>query len=73
MEIAFSMSTVNLIASRTMQPLPTISIGMLIYLALSYNPFEQAEDGLGVTILKNMAKQIDCRREGDRNRITNSL
>ena len=39
----------------------------------AYNPFEQAEDGLGVTILKNMAKHLDCRREGDRNRITISL
>ena len=32
------------------------------------DPFNQAEDGLGVTILKNMARQIDCRREGERSR-----
>ena len=35
----------------------------------AYDPFNQAEDGLGVTILKNMARQIDCRREGECNRI----
>ena len=35
-----------------------------------YDPFAQAEDGLGVTILKNMASQLDCRREAERNRIT---
>ena len=35
----------------------------------TYDPFNQAEDGLGVTILKNMARQIDCRREGECNRI----
>ena len=34
-----------------------------------YNPFEQGESGLGVTILKNMAKQIDIRRENGRNLI----
>ena len=34
-----------------------------------YNPFEQPEDGLGVTILKKMALQIDCRREGGRTHI----
>ena len=37
------------------------------------DPFNQAEDGLGVTILKNMARQIDCRREGERNRIAITL
>ena len=29
-----------------------------------YNPFEQKEDGLGVTILKKMARQTDFRRDG---------
>ena len=38
-----------------------------------YNPFEQAEDGLGVTILKNMAKKIDCRRENGQTRISIAL
>ncbi len=35
-----------------------------------YNPFRQEEDGLGVTILKNMAKEIRCSREGNTSRIT---
>ena len=38
-----------------------------------YNPFEQDEAGLGVTILKNMAKQIDYRRENGRNLIEVTL
>ena len=34
----------------------------------AYNPFEQAEeDGLGVTILKNMAGRLEYRWENDRN------
>ena len=33
----------------------------------AYNPFEQAEDGLGVTILKNMAKRLEHRWENGRN------
>jgi polar amino acid transport system ATP-binding protein len=32
-----------------------------------YNPFVQEDDGLGVTILKNMARQLDYQREGRRN------
>ncbi len=39
----------------------------------AYDPFEQVEDGLGVTILRKMAKRIDCRREGGVNRITITL
>ena len=39
----------------------------------AYNPFEQEEDGLGVTILKKMAKKIDCRREADRSCISIAL
>ncbi len=35
----------------------------------AYNPFEQAEEGLGVTILKKMAKEISVRYENSRNRI----
>jgi ABC-type glutathione transport system ATPase component len=31
--------------------------------------YEQEDDGLGVTILKTMAKSISCLREGDKNRI----
>ena len=38
-----------------------------------YDSFEQAEDGLGVTILKNMAKKIDCRREDDQTRVSIAL
>ena len=38
-----------------------------------YNPFEQAESGLGVTILRKMAKQIDYRRENGRNQIEVTL
>nr|WP_026491844.1 ATP-binding cassette domain-containing protein [Butyrivibrio sp. XPD2002] len=34
-----------------------------------FDPFGQEDDGLGVTILKKMAKSIRCQREGDRNRI----
>ena len=34
---------------------------------VGYNPFNQAEDGLGVTILKNMASQLDYRFEDGRN------
>ncbi len=34
-----------------------------------FDPFGQEDDGLGVTILKKMAKSISCQREGDRNRI----
>ena len=38
-----------------------------------YNPFEQEEDGLGITILKNMAKKLDCRRESGQSRISIAL
>ena len=38
-----------------------------------YNPFEQDENGLGVTILKRMAKRLDCRREGGRTQIAITL
>ena len=34
------------------------------------HPFEQEEDGLGVTILKRMVKKLDCRRENGLNRIS---
>lgn len=34
-----------------------------------YNPFAAGEDGLGVTILKNIAKQLDYKAEGNVNRI----
>ena len=34
-----------------------------------YNPFAQDDDGLGVTILKQMAKRIDARRDGEINRV----
>lgn len=34
-----------------------------------FNPFEQDEDGLGVTILKTMAKSINYLRDGEKNRI----
>lgn len=34
-----------------------------------YNPFVQQDDGLSITILKKMAKQIDYRWENDRNYI----
>ena len=33
----------------------------------AYNPFEQVEDGLGVTILKNMSKRLEYRWENGRN------
>lgn len=36
----------------------------------AYNPFEQEDDGLGVTILKRMAKRINYRMEKGRNAIT---
>ena len=39
----------------------------------AYDPFEQEEDGLGVTILKKMAKKIDCRREAGRSCISIAL
>ena len=39
----------------------------------AYNPFEQDEDGLGVTILKNMATRLDYRLENARNIIDISL
>ena len=35
----------------------------------AFNPFEQEEDGLGVTILKKMAKSIDCHTENGVNRM----
>ena len=38
-----------------------------------YNPFEQDEDGLGVTILKSMATRLDYRLENGRNTIDISL
>ena len=38
-----------------------------------YNPFEQGDDGIGVTILKNMATRLDYRLEGGRNTIDISL
>lgn len=34
-----------------------------------YNPFDQPDDGLGVTILKKLAKKIDFSRENDVNHI----
>ncbi len=39
----------------------------------AYNPFEQDEEGLGVTILKSMATQLDWRLEPGRNLIDISL
>ena len=39
----------------------------------AFNPFTQDEDGLGVTILKNMATRLDYRLEGGRNTIDISL
>ena len=39
----------------------------------AYNPFDQPEDGLGVTILKKMAKKLDCRRESGLSRISIAL
>ena len=38
-----------------------------------YNPFEQEEDNLGVTILKNMSRKLDYRWEDGRNRISIEL
>ena len=34
---------------------------------LAYNPFEQNDDSLSVTILKNMASHLDCRLKNGRN------
>ena len=34
-----------------------------------YNPFEQDEDGLGVRILRGMAREIEYRHDGGKNRI----
>ena len=39
----------------------------------AYNPFEKGDDGLGLTILRKMAKEIDCRHEDGRNLLTISL
>ena len=39
----------------------------------AYDPFEQEDDGLGVTILKRMAKQIECVRSEQKTRITITL
>ncbi len=36
---------------------------------VAYNPFEKEDCGLGVTILKKMAKSIECHQENDNNRI----
>ena len=36
----------------------------------AHNPFEQPDDDLGVTIVKKMARRIDCVRENGINRIT---
>ena len=35
-----------------------------------HNPFDQPEDGLGVTILKKMSRQLEYRREGELNQIS---
>ena len=40
---------------------------------MAYNPFEQEDSGLGVTILKNMAKRLDYRLDNDRNVIDISM
>ena len=45
----------------------------LTWVGEAYNPFEQEKDGLGVTILKRMAKKIDCRREEKLSRISIAL
>ena len=39
----------------------------------AYNPFEQEEAGLGVTILKKMAKKLDFQRDDGQNRIVIQL
>ena len=39
----------------------------------AYNPFEQKEDGLGVTILKNMSKQLEYHYTDNRNQINITL
>lgn len=39
----------------------------------AYNPFEQGEDGLGVTILKNMSKQLEYQDKDNRNQISITL
>lgn len=40
---------------------------------VAYNPFEQEEDGLGVTILKNMSKQLEYHYTDNRNQINITL
>ncbi len=35
-----------------------------------YNPFTQPDDGLGITILKKMGNQLDCRWDGTHNHIS---
>ena len=39
----------------------------------AYNPFEQEEDGLGVTILKNMSKHLEYRCTDNRNHISTAI
>ena len=39
----------------------------------AFNPFEQEEEVLGVTILKSMAKELDYRHTNDRNLISIAL
>ena len=39
----------------------------------AYDPFEQAEDSLGVTILKNTSKQMEYHYKGDSNQISIKL
>jgi len=39
----------------------------------AYDPFSQTEDGLGVTILKNMSKQLEYRYTDNRNKINITL
>ncbi|MBQ7488094.1 MAG: hypothetical protein IJT77_11435, partial [Clostridia bacterium] len=50
----------------------TVQIGLSCGGA-AYNPFVQEEDGLGVTILKNMAKRLDYHLEVGRNVINITL
>ena len=40
---------------------------------MAFNPFEQEEDGLGVTILKNMSKQLEYNYTDNRNQINITL
>ena len=40
---------------------------------MAYNPFEQEEDSLGVTILRNMSKQMEYRHTDNRNQINITL